>query len=196
MTSLMRPLGQCCSNFMWRLLWAGEWKIAKMVVVHWPRWLPCPYMVNTFKNLLQNRECHDWIFAQIIGDGRSIKSAKMMVIHWRLTFYGKVKFTSVCICMGPIHLYRKIIDNFKWPPLKPLGQCCSNFMWSLPGAGERKIAKMVMVHWLRWLPCPYMIKPSVGNGRFKSQSIIGKVKPIDYRLYNRISHNWHQIINH
>ena len=37
---------------------------------------------------------------------------------------------------------------------------------------------------------------SVGNWRGKSQSIIGKVKPIDYQLYNRISHNWHQIINH
>ena len=31
-------------------------------------------------------------------------------------------------------------------PLKPLGQCCSNFMWSLLRLGERKIAKMVAVH--------------------------------------------------
>ena len=31
-------------------------KIAKMVAVYWPRWLPCLYMVNTFKNLfLQNQ---------------------------------------------------------------------------------------------------------------------------------------------
>ena len=37
---------------------------------------------------------------------------------------------------------------------------------------------------------------SVGNQRGKSQSIIEKVKPIDYQLYNRISHNWHQIINY
>ena len=28
-------------------------------------------------------------------------------------------------------------------PLKPLGQYCSNFKWSLLGAGERKIAKIV-----------------------------------------------------
>ena len=37
---------------------------------------------------------------------------------------------------------------------------------------------------------------SVGNRRGKSQSIIGKVKSIDYRLYNRITLNWRQIINH
>ena len=35
---------------------AGEWKIAKMGVVHWSKWLPCPYMVKTFKNrFLQNQ---------------------------------------------------------------------------------------------------------------------------------------------
>ena len=39
------------------------------------------------------------------------------------------------------------------------------------------------------------IGTSVGNRTGKSQSIIGKVKLIDYRLYNRISHNWCQIIN-
>ena len=35
----------------------GERKIAKMVAVHWPRSPPCPYIVKTFKNLLQNRGC-------------------------------------------------------------------------------------------------------------------------------------------
>ena len=47
-TSPLMPLGQCCSNFMWSLLRFGERKIAKMVAVHWPKWLPCPYMVKTF----------------------------------------------------------------------------------------------------------------------------------------------------
>ena len=37
-------------------------------------------------------------------------------------------------------------------PLKPLVQCWWNFMWSLFGAGKRKIAKMGMVHWSKWLP--------------------------------------------
>ena len=39
---------------------------------------------------------------------------------------------------------------------------------------------------------PHNVFTCVGNRRGKSQSIIGKVKPIDYRLYNWISHNWRQ----
>ena len=50
-----KHLGQCCSNFIWSLLGAGERKIAKMGMVHWSKWLLCPYMVKTFKNLLQNQ---------------------------------------------------------------------------------------------------------------------------------------------
>ena len=218
--NLKEPLGQCCSNFIWNLLGAGKWRIAKMVAVHWPkwppnmvktfknlllhnqrmpcgwifayiigdgrstkiakimvvhwhltvfrrgqvcfpmhvygkmlrisndfsgdpgpvplkfylepawwmkdchwpRWPPCPYMVKTFKNLLlHNRGCLvSWNFAQIIRDGMSTKVAKMMVVHWLLIFYSEVNFASVCICMGPIHLYGKNVDNFKWL-----------FLWSL-----------------------------------------------------------------
>ena len=99
-----------------------------------------------------------WIFAQIIRDGRSIKVAKMMVVHWSLIslWWGQVCF--------PMHLYghHTFVWNKCWKfhmtSLKPLGQCCSNFMWSLLRLGERKIAKMVAVNWPGWLPCPYMVK--------------------------------------
>ena len=80
-TSPLEPLGQFCTNFIWSLLRLGEWKIAKMVPVHWPRRPPCPYMVKTFKNLL----------LQNIGDRGSTKVAKIMVIQ-------------VCF---PMHLYGK-----------------------------------------------------------------------------------------
>ena len=36
--------------------WAGEWKIAKMGMVHCSKWLPCPYMIKTFKNLLLHNQ--------------------------------------------------------------------------------------------------------------------------------------------
>ena len=131
-----------------------------MVTVLWPRWMPCPYMVKTFKNLSPERmmAC-GWIFAQIIEDRRSTKVVKIMVVHWHLTFLG---WGQVCF---PMHLYGKNVENFKRPPLKPQGQYCLNFIWSLPWAGEWKITKMVVVHWPRWLPCPYMIKT------FKSSSL-------------------------
>ena len=100
-----------------------------------------------------------WIFAHIIVDERSTKVAKIIVVHWRLTFLWR---GQVCF---PMHLYGH--HTFVWEkcwefqmtsPLKPLGQCCSNFMWSFLRLGEWKIAKMVAVHWPRWPPCLYMVK--------------------------------------
>ena len=95
-----------------------------------------------------------WIFAQIIGDERSTKVAKRIVIFDIWPFYGRVKFASLCICISPIHLNRKIVENFKL-----LSQICSNFKLSLLKLGERKIAKMVVVRRPRWPPCSYMVKP-------------------------------------
>ena len=97
----LKSLNQRCSNFIWSLLGAAEWKIAKMVAVNWPRWPPCPYMVKTFRKSFSpdQRMPWGWIFAQIIGDERSTKIAKMMVVHWRLTF---LRRCQVCFRM---HLY-------------------------------------------------------------------------------------------
>ena len=36
-----------------------EWKFIQMSRVTWPRWLPCPYMVKTFKNLLVQNQVMD-----------------------------------------------------------------------------------------------------------------------------------------
>ena len=75
-----------------------------------------------------------WIFAHIIWNGRSTKVAKIIAIHWHLTFLQR---GQVCFCM---HLYGP--HTFVWKkcwefqmafPLKPSGQCCSNFMRSLLG---------------------------------------------------------------
>ena len=101
-TSPLEPLGQFCSNFIWSLLRVGERKIAKMVAVRWPRWPPRPYMVKTFKNLLlQNREC---LGAEPLqessGTGGLPKLLKELSYVDVWPFYGKVKFASLCICMG------------------------------------------------------------------------------------------------
>ena len=37
----------------------GEWKLVQMVQVTWPRWLPCPNMVKTWKILLYNQKADD-----------------------------------------------------------------------------------------------------------------------------------------
>ena len=36
--------------------WEGEWKIAKMGMVHWSKWLSCPYVIKSFKNLLLHNQ--------------------------------------------------------------------------------------------------------------------------------------------
>ena len=154
----LKPLGQCCSNFIWSLLRWGERKIAKMVAVHWPRWQPCPYMVKTFKNLLlQNRGCFGAeSLHKSSGTGGLSKLLKWWLYIEVWSLYGEVKFASLCICMGTIHLYGTSVENFIW------------LLWSLwasvaqiscgASLGERKIAKMVAVNWPGWLPCPYMVK--------------------------------------
>ena len=58
-------------------------------------------MVKTFKNLLQNREC---LGAEPLqessGTGGLPKLLKELSYVDVRPFYGKVKFASLCICMG------------------------------------------------------------------------------------------------
>ena len=101
-TSPLKPLSQFCLNFICSLLRVGEWKIAKMVTVCWPRWPLRPYMVKIFKNLLlQNREC---LGAEPLqessGKGGLPKLLKELLYVDVWPFYGKIKFASLCICMG------------------------------------------------------------------------------------------------
>ena len=86
-----------------------------MVTVRQPRWPPCPYMVKTFKNLLlHNRGClgAESLYKSL-GTGDQPKLLKELSYIDVWPFYGKVKFASLCICMSPIHLNGKIVENFK-----------------------------------------------------------------------------------
>ena len=84
-----------------------------------------------------------WIFARIIGDGRSTKIAKRIVVRWRLTFLrqGQVRF--------PMHLYEH--HTLEWEncwefqttsPLNHLSQFCSNFIWSHLRVGKKRLLKL------------------------------------------------------
>ena len=125
-----------------------------MSAVCWLRWPPCPYMVKTIKNLL----LQNWgsLVAESLhkswGTGGLSKFAKIIVVHWHLTFLQQGRLLPYAF------VWEKCWEFQMTSPLEPLGQCCSNFIWSLPGAGKWKIAKTVAVHWPRWPPCPYMVK--------------------------------------
>ena len=133
-------------------------------------------MVKTFKNLLLQKRGR-------IGAEPLHKSSRMRglpkLLKWLAYidvwhFYGEVKFASLCICMGTIHLYGKNVEFQTTSPLKLLSQFCSNFKWSLLRLGERNIAKMVAVRWPRWPPCPYMLK-TFKNLLLQNQGCIGAV---------------------
>ena len=147
-------------NFIWSLHRSKEWKISEMVAAGWPRWPSCPYMVKNIKNLLlQYLGCHAE-FLHKLSEMRDLPKLLKWLSYvdvWPL--YGKVMFGSLCIYMSLVHLYGKIVENFKW---LLLWSSWANYAQILYGAslgrGQLKIAKMVAVHWPRWLPCPYMVK--------------------------------------
>ena len=87
---------------------------------------------------------------QTTSSPRSTKVAKIMVVHW--------PFTMRSILLPYAFVWEKCSEFQMTSSLEPLGQFCTNFIWSLLRLGARKIAKMVAVHWPRWPPCPYMVK--------------------------------------
>ena len=44
-----KALGQSKPNFLCKLSGTRKWKFIDMMLVTWPRWLPCPYMTKTLQ---------------------------------------------------------------------------------------------------------------------------------------------------
>ena len=105
----------------------GDWrstKIAKINVVYWHltflrqgRLLPYAFVwEKPLKSCSPKpRMSCGWIFTYIIRNWRSPKVAKIMVVHWHLTF---LPWGQFCFLM---HLYGKNIQNFKRLLLWSLG---------------------------------------------------------------------------
>ena len=90
-SSRLKPLGRLKPNFKWSLLGMGKRSFVQKVLVKWPRWPRCSYMIKTLK-----------IFFS--GTKRSM-TLKLDIQHWVLEFkwwpwidsdlfYGKVTFAS------------------------------------------------------------------------------------------------------
>ena len=85
----------------WELNGEWEWKLIQMSRVTWPTWPPCPYMVKTLKNLLQNQQIDDletWYVAL------SMRVLPRLYKLWPWIdldlLYIKVKFGYIGFCMG------------------------------------------------------------------------------------------------
>ena len=60
-SSSPKLLGLSKPNFIWSLSGMRERKFVRGVLVTWPGWPPRPYMVKTFKNLLQNQRANELV---------------------------------------------------------------------------------------------------------------------------------------
>ena len=101
-SSSQKPLGQSKSNFIWSFYGMEERNYAQMFLVTWPRWPPCPYMVKTLKNhLLWNQKAND-LETWHATLGAQVLPSLLKWWPWADLdlFYGKVKFGSLCFCMG------------------------------------------------------------------------------------------------
>ena len=100
-SSLLKLLGLLKPNFTWSLLATGKRKFVQTVLVTWPRWPPCPYMVKTLKNLLlRNQKADDFEILHATSGARVLPNL-FKWWHWvdLDLFYGKVKFDPLCFFM-------------------------------------------------------------------------------------------------
>ena len=80
----------------------GERKFVQTILVTWPRWSPCSYMVKNLKIfLLQNQKVDDLETWYAASGARVLPN---LFKWWSWVdldlFYGKVKFGPLCFCMG------------------------------------------------------------------------------------------------
>ena len=102
-------------------------------------------MLRWAKNLLKSTEQRMPSGRTFCTNHRGWEVYKNCLI-WCLTF---LRRGQVCFHMhfcGPHTFVQKKCCWFQMTlPQKPLGQCCSNFRWSLLGPGKQKVAKLVLV---------------------------------------------------
>ena len=127
---------------MWSHLRLGEWKIAKMVMVHWPRWLLCPYLVKTFKNLLLQNQISpgDLSLHKYLGTGGLPKLLKWWSYIDIWPFYGKVKFTSHAFVWA-LYIYMGKMLRIHILYFSSIIQLNQNLMMSIRALMRHKMAK-------------------------------------------------------
>ena len=82
----------------------GERKFVQMVLVTWPSWPPCPYMVKSLKNLLLRNENADDLETWYAVLWTRVLPSLFKWWPWvdLDLFYGKVKFGPLCFWMGKV----------------------------------------------------------------------------------------------
>ena len=128
--------------FMWSHLRLGEPKIAKMVAVHWPKWLSCPYMVKIFKNLLFQNQISP--VALSLHKSSGIEDLLKLLKWWSYVdiwpFYSKVKFASHAVVWA-LYIYMGKMLRIHILDIFSIIQMNRNLMMSIRALMRHKTAK-------------------------------------------------------
>ena len=113
-----------------------------MVAVHWPRWLPCPYMLKTFKNHLLQKQISPGALSlqksSETGDLPKLLKWWSYVDVW--PFYGKVKFASPAFVWA-LYIYMGKMLRILILDISSIIQLNQNLMMSIRVLVRHKIAK-------------------------------------------------------
>ena len=78
-----------------------ERKFAQMVLVTWPRWPPCPYMVKTLKkSSLELKGQWPWNLVCNIVCSSITKFAQMTTPSWPWPILWQGQLCPLCVCIG------------------------------------------------------------------------------------------------
>ena len=97
-----KPLGHFYPNFICKLSGRRKWKFIDMMLVTWPRWLPCPYMVKTLQKSSTPEPLDRFPRNLVCSIDDSCHRSLFKWWPWvdLDLFYGKVKFGNLGFSMG------------------------------------------------------------------------------------------------
>ena len=89
-------------NFVWKLSGTRKWKSDDMMLVTWPRWPPCPYMVKTLQKSSSLEPVADFHETWYVASGTPAHHSLFKWWPWSDLdlFYGKVKFGNLGFSIG------------------------------------------------------------------------------------------------
>ena len=97
-----KPLSHFPPNFLCKLLGTKKWKHICMMLVTWPRWLPSPYVVKPFKNLLLLNRWTDYHKTWYVASGTPVHHSLFKWWSWvdLDIVYGIVKLWNLGLSIG------------------------------------------------------------------------------------------------
>ena len=95
-------LGHSELNFVWKLSGTRKWKFINLILVTWPRWPPCPYMVKTLQKSSSPEPVGRFSRAWYVASGTPAHHSLYKWWLWSALdlFYGKVKFGNLGFSIG------------------------------------------------------------------------------------------------